>query len=124
MKKYRLSVCKGPDCKDNGSDAVYAQANASVKAAGLLPRCEVYRGGCYGLCHQGPNVVIREDKGKPIDPLGSDDFQLNFEPDEKYYWKMTAERMARVVDEHIAADRPVDALLGDPTQEEDFRKGH
>lgn len=122
MKKYRLSVCKGADCKDNGSDPVFAQANAAVKAAGLIGRCEVYRGGCYGLCHLGPNVVIREDKGRPVDPFASDDFQLTFEPGEAYYWKMTAEKMSRVVQEHVREDRPVDELKGDPTMEDDFRR--
>lgn len=122
MKKYRLSVCKGADCKDNGSDAVLAQARAAVREAGLVGRCEVYRGGCYGLCHLGPNVVIREDTGRPIDPFSSEDFQLNFEPGEKYYWKMTAAKMTRVIEEQIVADRPVDELLGDPTLEDDFRK--
>ncbi len=122
MKKYRLSVCKGADCKDNGSDAVFAHARAAVKAAGALPRCEVFRGGCYGLCHLGPNVVIREDLGKPVDPFASDDFQLNYQPGETYYWKMTAEKMSRVVEQHIVGDRPVEDLLGDPTLEDDFRK--
>ncbi len=122
MKKYRLSVCKGADCKDNGSDAVFVEANAAVKAAGLGARCEVYRGGCYGLCHLGPNVVIREATSKPLDPFSSDDFQLTFVPGETYYWKMTSAKMALVIQEHIEGDRPVAALLGDPAFEHDFRK--
>jgi len=122
VKKYRLSVCKGVDCKDNGSDAVFAQANAAVKAAGVGARCEVSRGGCYGLCHLGPNVVIREDTGKPVDPFASDDFQLTFEPGETYYWKMTPAKMVRLVTEHIQEDHPAGDLRGDPTQEDDFRR--
>lgn len=122
MKKYRLSVCKGADCKDNGSDAVFARAVSAVKMANVQGRCEVFRGGCYGLCHLGPNVVIREDTGKPIDPFASDDFQLTFEPGETYYWKMTDEKMAKVVVEHIVGDHPLDELVGDPTLEDDFRK--
>jgi (2Fe-2S) ferredoxin len=122
VKKYRLSICKGADCKDNGSDQVFVQANASVKAAGLGARCEVFRGGCYGLCHLGPNVVIREETGKPIDPFASDDFQLTLEPGETYYWKMTPEKMSQVVREHLGADRPVEGLRGDATLEDDFRK--
>ncbi len=122
VKKYRLSVCKGADCKDNGSDKVFVQANAAVKAAGIGARCEVFRGGCYGLCHLGPNVVVREDSGKPVDPFASDDFQLTLEPGETYYWKMTPEKMIQVIQEHVVADRPVDALRGDPTLEDDFRK--
>ncbi len=122
MKKYRLSVCKGADCKDNGSDAVFAQANAAVKAAGVGAQCEVSRGGCYGLCHLGPNVVIREDTGKPVDPFASDDFQLTFEPGETYYWKMTPEKMVRVVAEHVQQQRPAEDLKGDPAQEDDFRR--
>ncbi|MFL5321989.1 MAG: (2Fe-2S) ferredoxin domain-containing protein, partial [Myxococcaceae bacterium] len=63
MKKYRISVCKGPDCRRNGSDAVFAEMKSQVDSKGLQRQCEVYRGGCYGLCHLGANVVIREETG-------------------------------------------------------------
>ncbi|MFZ5472007.1 MAG: (2Fe-2S) ferredoxin domain-containing protein [Myxococcota bacterium] len=123
MKKYRLSVCKGPDCKRNGADAVFAAAREAVGKAGLTPRCEVYRGGCYGLCHLGPNVVVREDTGKKRDPFSREDFQLMGFEGEAYYGAMNPPAMERVVAEHIGADRTVTELLGDPSKEDDLRKG-
>lgn len=122
VKRYRLSVCKGVDCRANGSDAVFARANEAVRAAGVAMRCEVSRGGCYGLCHLGPNVVIRENADRPIDPFSSEDFRLTFELGEAYYWKMTPEKMSQVVARHLVAGEQVEELVGDPSLEQDFRK--
>lgn len=122
MKRYRLAVCKGSDCRRNGAERVFASAKAEVSRAGLGSRCEVYRGGCYGLCHLGPNVVVREDSGGKRDPLSREDFQLTGSPGETYYGAMTPEKVAQVVAEHLREDRPVRALVGDPTREEDLRR--
>ncbi len=121
MKKYRLAVCKGPDCKQNGADKVFATARAELTRLGLTGHCDAYRGGCYGLCHLGPNVVIREDEGRKRDPLSREDFQLLGTPGEAYYSGMTPEKMERVVAGHLVQGKPVVELLGDPTQEEDLR---
>ncbi len=110
MKRYRFSVCKGPDCRRNGADAVFAAAKAALAQTGLVSRCELYRGGCYGLCHQGPNVVLREDTGRKKDPFSREDFQLMGWPDEVYYPRMTVEGVERVVREHVGEDRPVEPL--------------
>jgi (2Fe-2S) ferredoxin len=123
MKRYRLSVCKGPDCRRLGADKVYAAAREEVRKASLAARCEVYRGGCYGLCHLGPNVVVREDKGEKRDPLGGDEFKLLYTEGEAYYGAMSAEKMLRVVAEHLGEDRVATDLLGDPAKEEDLRQG-
>lgn len=116
MKKYRLAVCKGPDCRRNGSDKVFQAAKEQVAAAGLQPRCHLYRGGCYGLCHLGPNVVVREDIGRKTDPFSPEDYQLMGWPEEVYYWRMTAEKMVQVISQHIGKDEPVEALRGDPDE--------
>lgn len=118
MKRYRLSVCKGMDCKGNGSDAVFAAAKEELAQRSLVPRCEAYRGGCYGFCHMGPNVVIREDTGRKRDPLSPEDFQLMGWPGEVYYSRMSPEKMRRVIAEHIAQDQPIRELFGNPDEEE------
>lgn len=114
MKKYLVSVCKGPDCRRNGSDAVFAEMKSAVQQAGLSSRCEVYRGGCYGLCHLGANVVIREDTGRKKDPLSREDFQLMGWPGETHYGTMTPEKARRVVKEHLAEDREIPELFPPP----------
>jgi (2Fe-2S) ferredoxin len=110
MKRYRLAVCKGTDCRRNGSDGVFASARAELAARSLQLRCEVYRGGCYGLCEHGPNVVVREDSGRPRDPFSREDFQLMGTPGEVHYSGMTPEKMARVVEEHVGRGTPVETL--------------
>ena len=94
--RWRLSVCKGPDCKANGSDPVYARAKELVTGP-LKERCELFRGGCYGLCHLGPNVVIRVDDGRPKDPFSREDFQLMGWEDEVHYGRMTPEGIRTVL---------------------------
>ncbi|WP_338867217.1 (2Fe-2S) ferredoxin domain-containing protein [Myxococcus stipitatus] len=114
MKRYRLSVCKGSTCKAGGADAVYATAREALTEQGLVPRCELYRGGCYGFCHMGPNVVVREETGRKRDPLSPEDYQLMGWEGEVYYSEMTPEKMRRVVAEHVAQDAPVQEFFGQP----------
>lgn len=114
MKKFRLAICKGPDCKGNGSDAIYRHAASSIERLGLGARCELYRGGCYGLCRHGPNAVLREDTGAPKDPFSREDFELTGKPGETYYWRLTNERIDRVLQEHVAKGEVAGDLVGDP----------
>ena len=118
MKKYRVSVCKGPDCRRNGAEKVFQAAKGMVAQKGLAAHCELYRGGCYGLCHLGPNCVVREDTGRKKDPFSPEDYQLMGWPGETYYWRMTPEKMDRVLSEHVAKDTPVEELRGDPEEPE------
>jgi (2Fe-2S) ferredoxin len=111
-----MAVCKGPDCTKGGSDAVFAKARELAR-----PGCEVYRGGCYGLCHLGPNVVLREDRGGKRDPFSREDFQLMNTPGETYYWHMSPEKVAHVLDRHVGHGEVQKDLVGDPSREDDFR---
>jgi len=109
---YRVSICKGPDCRRNGSDRVMAAAQESVKELGLNGRCTLVRGGCYGLCHLGANVVVREDRPRPEDFFRQEDFQLMGWEDEVHYGQMTPESIRRVLAEHVGRDAPVESLRG------------
>jgi (2Fe-2S) ferredoxin len=117
VKRYRLSVCKGPVCRPGGSDRVFQTALAEVAAQGLSEKCTVARGGCYGLCHLGPNVVVREDIGRKKDPLSREDFQLMGWEGECHYGAMDVEKMVRVVTEHIGRDQVVTELLAHDDEE-------
>ncbi len=116
MKNYRLSVCKGPDCRQGGADLIFAACRERVARAEMSARCEVYRGGCYGLCHLGPNVILREDRGASCDPLSREDFQLMGWEGEFHYAAMTVLKIARIIDEHIGKDRVLDELLCTPEE--------
>ena len=121
-KRYRVSVCRGPDCSKNGAGAVYSRAIELAREPALFLRCELQRGGCYGLCHLGPNVVVREKKPGPIDPFSSEDYQLTFEEGEVYYWRLSPDGIERVIREHVGQGQVVRELVGDPDAEGDFRK--
>ncbi len=112
MPRYRISVCRGPDCRRNGAERVLTAATQAVEAQGLQAKCVLARGGCYGLCHLGPNVVVREERQRPKDVFAQEDFQLMGWPDEVHYAEMTAEKVTRVIAEHIGGDAPVQSLRG------------
>ena len=112
MPNYRVSICKGPDCRRNGAERVATAAQESVRELDLGGRCTLSRGGCYGLCHLGPNVVIRADRPRPPDPFRQEDFQLMGWEDEVHYGQMTPEGIRRVLAEHVGRDCPVEALKG------------
>ena len=107
-----MSVCRGPDCRRNGAERVFAQARQALQDSGLEGKCVLARGGCYGLCHLGPNVVVREERERPRDVFAQEDFQLMGWPDEVHYAEMTAEKITRVVEEHVGSDTPVQNLRG------------
>jgi len=117
-RKYRLSVCKGPDCKGNGSDAVYKAAVEAVAQEGLSARCTPGRGGCYGLCHLGANVIVRKDTGRPKDPFSREDFQLMGWEGETHYGAMTPDRVRQVISQHIGQDTVAQDLVADSSDTE------
>jgi (2Fe-2S) ferredoxin len=107
-KIYRLAVCKGPNCTFNGADELFRAAVEAVKAQGLQARCLVARGGCYGMCAFGPNLILRSvDSATPPTTLSSTDFILSGAPDELHYSEMTADRAGRLIAEHVGRDSPI-----------------
>lgn len=106
-------MCKGVDCRAAEADDVFAAASAEAARLGVADeRCRVARGGCYGLCKDGPNVVLRwEDPAKAEDILYPGNARLLYVPGEFHYPHMTEEKVRRVVAEHVAGGRPVAALL-------------
>jgi (2Fe-2S) ferredoxin len=115
MTRYRVAVCRGADCRHRGADGVYRAAQAEVSRLGLAANCTLYRAGCYGLCEFGPNVVIRPDLGKK-DPFSREDFQLVGTPGETHYGAMNAEKVSRVLAEHVGNDQPVEEWRGGEKQ--------
>src|SRR5713101_3743905 len=116
MKKYRLAICKGPECRAGGADQLFSLCRQRIMQAGKSARCEVYRAGCYGLCHLGPNAVIREDRGLPKDPLAPENFQLMGWDGEYHYGELTELKILRILAEHIGKDRVAKDLLCVPEE--------
>ena len=119
---FRISVCKSVDCHSRGSDAVWAEARTAAARLGLSPdRCHLYRGGCYGLCQLGPNVVIRPARPEDEDPLWRGHFRLIHEPGEHHYWRMDGRKLERVLTQHVRDGRPAADLLCPPGEWPDER---
>lgn len=114
---WRVSVCKGPDCRSRGSDEVWAAARELAARMELsAERCWLYRGGCYGLCQLGPNVVIRPARDGDQDPLWRGHYRLLREPGEHHYWRMDGRKLERVLAEHVRDGRPAADLLCPPEE--------
>ncbi len=119
---FRVSVCKGPDCRSRGGDSLWRAAREAVARLGLPPeRCHLYRGGCYGLCQLGPNVVVRPARAGDEDPLWRGHYRLLCEPGESHYWRMDGPKLERVLAQHVRDGRPAEDLLCPPEERPDER---
>jgi (2Fe-2S) ferredoxin len=88
--RHHVLVCRGPRCSALGAGGV-AQTLADDLDRRSMGEDEVLvtSTGCLFPCARGPVLVIH--------------------PDDVWYGRMTAERILRVVGEHLVADRPVPA---------------
>ncbi len=110
--RWRLSVCRGDRCRAGGAEAVYEAVRAEAVRLGLgRERCLIGRGGCYGLCELGPNVVLRERGEDDGDPLWIGNYRLLRLAGEFHYWRMDPERVRRVLGEHVGRGEAVADLL-------------
>ena len=53
---FDVWVCEGRMCRANGADVV---THACANELDGQERARLHRGGCYGLCDLGPNIVVR-----------------------------------------------------------------
>jgi (2Fe-2S) ferredoxin len=60
-RRFRIIVCRGPECGDKrNATAVHEAFAAQIAAHGLAGRCQLDWQSCFGRCSQGPNVLVRE----------------------------------------------------------------
>ena len=80
--EHRIVVCSGTGCQSLQSEKVLEQLRGEVRNRGLQRWCAVSRGGCRGLCAEGPLVSVvspevlyqnvrPDDAGAIIDSLDS-----------------------------------------------------
>ncbi|MBR4523751.1 MAG: NADH-quinone oxidoreductase subunit NuoF, partial [Kiritimatiellae bacterium] len=75
----------------SGSLKVTAAFEKEIEAAGLAGEVQVVKTGCMGLCSQGPIVVVQ--------------------PGNYFYARITEDKVAKIVAEHIIGKKPVKELL-------------
>jgi (2Fe-2S) ferredoxin len=114
-RKYRIIVCRGPECGDNrGSAAIHAAFAAALAVRGLRDRVELGWQSCFGRCRQGPNVMVH-----PVDAAPKSSFLLAVapvasSPGGALYNGITPADVARILDEHVVAGRVVRELVKRP----------
>ena len=61
VRRYRLVICRGPECGDHrGSAALHDVFRSALDAGGARDQAELVWQSCFGRCTQGPNVLVRE----------------------------------------------------------------
>lgn len=108
-----VTVCKGSECRDRGADRLVADLAACLREYELDDRVRVVRGGCWGLCNLGANIVVRQDAA--ADAIEKNKFggDATFagKIGEYHYKSMTPESARRMCAEHLRDGRPSSDLL-------------
>jgi (2Fe-2S) ferredoxin len=100
VKKYRIVVCRGPECGDRRESAALHGALVDLlRQRGLEGRVDLGWQSCFGRCRQGPNVLVRPvspNEGRSLlaaMPLGG--------PGSALYNGVGPGDLLRILEEHI-----------------------
>ena len=91
MIRSQVLVCGGTGCTSSGSKLIREEFEAQIKAAGLQDEVKVVPTGCFGLCAQGPIVIVY--------------------PDGTFYSMVKPEDVKEIVEEHLLKGRVVSRLV-------------
>ena len=93
MEIYRAHVlcCGGTDCTASGSAQIFERFEQLIKEKGLEKEVKVISTGCFGLCEDGPIVVVY--------------------PDGTCYSHVKPDDVDEIVGEHLVKGRPVQRLI-------------
>ncbi|NLY29164.1 MAG: NADH-quinone oxidoreductase subunit F, partial [Firmicutes bacterium] len=89
--RSHVLVCSGANCSLKGSRAVRAALVDEIRAQGLEREIKVVETGCFGLCEEGPVMVVY--------------------PEAVHYCRVTPEDVQEIVEEHLRKGRVVARLL-------------
>lgn len=95
-------------CTAHGADALAQRARDGASLMG--ERCRVLRGGCYGLCELGPNVVVRPRGNDDATELDVDRLSLTRQAGETVYSGVTPPDVDRILAAHGRGGPPVAEL--------------
>ena len=89
--EYEVVVCGGTGCRSCKSKLVQEELEKQVKANKLDKKVRVGGVGCFGMCAEGPIVLVY--------------------PQGVFYTKVSVEDVEEIVKEHFANDKIVERLL-------------
>ncbi|WP_326910369.1 NADH-quinone oxidoreductase subunit NuoF [Sedimentibacter sp. MB31-C6] len=89
--RSHVLVCGGTGCTSSKSDLIRKRFEEKIKEVNLDKEVQVIGTGCFGLCEQGPIVIVY--------------------PEGSFYSRMTIDRVDEIVKEHLLKGRIVDKYL-------------
>lgn len=91
MFRAHVLVCAGTNCSLKGNKAVQDRLVREVAKRGLAEEIKIVETGCFGLCEQGPTVVIY--------------------PEGVLYCRVTPDDVPDLVEEHLLKGRRLERLF-------------
>ncbi len=91
LHRAHVLVCAGTNCHLKGSTTIRQLLVEEIKRQNLDLEVRVVETGCFGLCEQGPVVVVY--------------------PEGAFYSRVTPENIPVIVSEHLMKGRVVESLL-------------
>ena len=104
MDIYRahVLVCGGTGCSSSNSEKIMKELEIAISKNGLEKEVKVVKTGCFGLCAQGPIMVVY--------------------PEGAMYTMVKVEDVKEIVEEHLLKGRIVKRLLAGDKDHEDVSK--
>lgn len=104
MQIYRahVLVCGGTGCTSSNSEKIRNEMQAQLTSNNLQNEVKVVKTGCFGLCAQGPIVVVY--------------------PEGAMYTRVKVEDVKEIVEEHLLKGRIVKRLLAGDKEHTDITK--
>ena len=99
--KIDILVCGVAGCASSGSLKVADAIEEQIKANGLGEEVKVIKTGCFGLCAEGPIMMVC--------------------PEHVMYTKVTPEDVAEIFEEHIKGGKVVKRLLAGENEYEEIK---
>jgi (2Fe-2S) ferredoxin len=115
-RRFKILICRGPECGDrHGSAALHGVFVDALVVHEASERVELVWQSCFGRCTQGPNVLVREVTEALAPALGSGFATV---PGPRgataLYNRVDAQRVAHVVAEHVVGGQIVRAYIERP----------
>ena len=91
MVKAHILVCGGTGCSSSHSGDIFETLKAELTAHGLDQEVRAVQTGCFGLCEEGPIMIVY--------------------PEGVFYTKVTPEDVREIVEEHLLGGNIIKRLL-------------
>ncbi|WP_276747327.1 NADH-quinone oxidoreductase subunit NuoF [Ruminococcus champanellensis] len=99
MFRSHVLICGGTGCTSSGSLKIYEKLQEEINKNGLSQEVQVVKTGCFGLCANGPIMIVY--------------------PEGTFYSMVNVEDIPEIVSEHLLKGRIVTRLVYQETVEED-----